>query len=244
MNKEQIVRILKSVCVLLVMFASAYLIYKVTVYFGQGIASRYPGKSCAEYNRFVSNNLNKEDLKTLVDIQIMYRIPSGALWNKIFINYMRIIYVFGYPILTILAFVLFGLKELADTLDSFPTIEVFEFSNLYEIVYAYGFGFVEAIVVSIIIWVLGKGGLDFFTVFFMFPGHMMICSVITEMVFTVTQISSVVREIIIEKNRKKAIQKRKEERIADERNMCSDDIKYIENILEDCGFLDAGSTSK
>lgn len=64
------------------------------------------------------------------------------------------------------------------------------------------------------------------------------------MVFTVTQISSVVREIIIEKNRKKAIQKRKEERIADERNMCSDDIKYIENILEDCGFLDAGSTSK
>ena len=59
-----------------------------------------------------------------------------------------------------------------------------------------------------------------------------------------TQISSVVREIIIEKNRKKAIQKRKEERIADERNMYSDDIKYIENILEDCGFFDAGSTSK
>ena len=139
----------------------------------------------------------------------MYRIPSGALWNKIFINYMRIIYVFGYPILTILAFVLFGLKELADTLDSFPTIEVFEFSNLYEIVYAYGFGFVEAIVVSIIIWVLGKGGLDFSTVFFMFPGHMMICSVITEMVFTVTQISSVVREIIIEKNRKKGYSEEK-----------------------------------
>ena len=74
MNKEQIVRILKSVCVLLVMFASAYLIYKVTVYFGQGIASRYPGKSCAEYNRFISNNLNEEDLKTLMDIQVMYRI--------------------------------------------------------------------------------------------------------------------------------------------------------------------------
>lgn len=141
MNKEQIVRILKSVCVLLVMFASAYLIYKVTVYFGQGIASRYPGKSCAEYNRFISNNLNEEDLKTLMDIQVMYRIPSGALWNKIFTNYMRVIYVFGYPILTILAFVLFGLKELADTLDFFPTIEVFEFPNLYEIVYAYGFGF-------------------------------------------------------------------------------------------------------
>lgn len=63
MNKEQIVRILKSVCVLLVMFASAYLIYKVTVYFGQGIASRYPGKSCAEYNRFILNDLNEEDLK-------------------------------------------------------------------------------------------------------------------------------------------------------------------------------------
>ena len=109
MNKEQIVRILKSVCVLLVMFASAYLIYKVTVYFGQGIASRYPGKSCAEYNRFISNNLNEEDLKTLMDIQVMYRIPSGALWNKIFTNYMRVIYVFGYPILTVLAFVLFGL---------------------------------------------------------------------------------------------------------------------------------------
>ncbi len=244
MNKEQIVRILKSVCVLLVMFASAYLIYKVTVYFGQGIASRYPGKSCAEYNRFVSNNLNEEDLKTLVDIQMMYRIPFGALWNKIFINYMRVIYVFGYPILTILAFVLFGLKVLADTLDFFPTIEVFEFSNLYEIVYSYGFGFVEAIVVSIIIWALGNGGLDFSTVFFMFPGHMMICSVITEMIFTVTQISSVVREIIIEKNRKKAIQKRKEERIADERNKCPDDIRYIESILEDCGFFDAGSTSK
>ena len=154
MNKEQIVRILKSVCVLLVMFASAYLIYKVTVYFGQGIASRYPGKSCAEYNRFILNDLNEEDLKTLMDIKVMYRIPSGALWNKIFTNYMRVI----------------------------PTIEVFEFSNLYEIVYSYGFGFVEAIVVSIITWALGNGGLDFSTVFFMFPGHMMICSMITEMI--------------------------------------------------------------
>lgn len=244
MNKEQIVRILKSVCILLVMFASAYLIYKVTVYFGQGIVSRYPGKSCAEYNRFVSNNLNEEDLKRLMDIQVMYRIPSGAIWNKIFTNYMRVIYVFGYPILTIIAFVLFGLKELADTLDFFPTIEVFEIPILYDIVYAYGFGFVEAIVVSIITWALGNGGLDFSTVFFMFPGQMMICSVITEMVFTVTQISSVVRKIIIEKNRKKAIQKRKEERIAEERNKCPDDIKYIESILEDCGFFDVGSTSK
>lgn len=197
-----------------------------------------------KYNRFISNNLNEEDLKTLMDIQVMYRIPSGALWNKIFTNYMRVIYVFGYPILTILAFVLFGLRVLADTIDFFPTIEVFEFSDLYEIVYAYGFGFVEAIVVSIIIWVLGKGGLDFSTVFFMFPGHMMICSVITEMIFTVTQISSVIREIIIAKNRKKAIQKRKEERIADERNMYSDDIKYIENILEDCGFFNVNSISK
>ena len=52
------------------------------------------------------------------------------------------------------------------------------------------------------------------------------------------------REIIIEKNRKKAIQKRKEERIVDERNLYSDDIKYIESILEDCGFFDAGSISK
>lgn len=59
MNKEQIVRILKSVCVLLVMFAQAYLIYKVTVYFGQGIVSRYPGKSCAEYNRFILNDFNE-----------------------------------------------------------------------------------------------------------------------------------------------------------------------------------------
>ena len=72
----------------------------------------------------------------------------------------------------------------------------------------------------------------------------MICSAITEMIFTVTQISSVVREIIIEKNRKKVIQKRKEERIADERNMYSDDIKYIESILEDCGFFDVNSISK
>ena len=93
MNKEQIVRILKSVSVLFVMFASAYLIYKVTVYFGQGIASRYPGKSCAEYNRFILNDLNEEDLKTLMDIQVMYKIPSGALWNKIFTNYMRVICV-------------------------------------------------------------------------------------------------------------------------------------------------------
>lgn len=162
MNKEQIVRILKSVCVLLVMFASAYLIYKVTVYFGQGIVSRYPGKSCAEYNRFILNDFNEEDLKTLMDIQVMYRIPSGALWNNLFTNYMRVIYVFGYPILTILAFVLFGLRELADTLDFFPTIEVFEFSNLYEIVYAYGFGFVEAIVVSIITWALVKWRIRFF----------------------------------------------------------------------------------